>query len=259
MDGELVAMQPQVFDLLVHLLKHRDHVVSRDDLIALGLGRPDRLGLDARQPYQRRAERNRRQRQGAEADPNHSAKGHSLRRRRERTTGQRPADCAGSGRHRTATPAVAAAGPAGDCRTAVRQHERRPGAGVFFRRNQRGHHHRAVEIALVLRDRPQLVVHLQGQGGAYEAGRRRTRGALRRRRQREKERRSRAHHRAAQRHRDRQSYLGGTLRPRPASTCSPCRTRSPTPSSRRSSRRSMPRRIFAAGASRPTAWTRGIW
>ena len=34
-DGELVAMQPQVFDLLVHLLKHRDHVVSRDDLIAL--------------------------------------------------------------------------------------------------------------------------------------------------------------------------------------------------------------------------------
>lgn len=34
-DGDLVAMQPQVFDLLVHLLKHRDHVVSRDDLIAL--------------------------------------------------------------------------------------------------------------------------------------------------------------------------------------------------------------------------------
>ena len=33
--GELVAMQPQVFDLLVHLLKHRDRVVSRDDLIAL--------------------------------------------------------------------------------------------------------------------------------------------------------------------------------------------------------------------------------
>ena len=37
-DGELVAMQPQVFDLLVHLLKHRDHVVSRDDLIALVWG-----------------------------------------------------------------------------------------------------------------------------------------------------------------------------------------------------------------------------
>src|SRR4029434_9869338 len=36
--GDLVAMQPQVFDLLVHLLKHRDHVVSRDDLIALVWG-----------------------------------------------------------------------------------------------------------------------------------------------------------------------------------------------------------------------------
>src|SRR5437588_10127837 len=36
--SELVATQPQVFDLLVHLLKHRDHVVSRDDLIALVWG-----------------------------------------------------------------------------------------------------------------------------------------------------------------------------------------------------------------------------
>jgi TolB-like protein/cytochrome c-type biogenesis protein CcmH/NrfG len=36
--SELVAMQPQVFDLLVHLLKHRDRVVSRDDLIALVWG-----------------------------------------------------------------------------------------------------------------------------------------------------------------------------------------------------------------------------
>src|SRR3981189_2093320 len=32
--SELVATLPQVFDLLVHLLKHRDPVVSRDDLIA---------------------------------------------------------------------------------------------------------------------------------------------------------------------------------------------------------------------------------
>ncbi|MBR1230330.1 MULTISPECIES: winged helix-turn-helix domain-containing protein [unclassified Bradyrhizobium] len=37
-DGELVAMQPQVFDLLVHLLKRRDHVVSRNELIALVWG-----------------------------------------------------------------------------------------------------------------------------------------------------------------------------------------------------------------------------
>src|SRR3954462_4234555 len=36
--ADLVAMQPQVFDLLVHLLKHRDRVVRRDDLIALVWG-----------------------------------------------------------------------------------------------------------------------------------------------------------------------------------------------------------------------------
>ena len=29
----LVAVEPQVFDLLVHLIRHRDHVVSRDELI----------------------------------------------------------------------------------------------------------------------------------------------------------------------------------------------------------------------------------
>ena len=33
-DAELVAVEPQVFDLLVYLLENRDRVVSRDDLIA---------------------------------------------------------------------------------------------------------------------------------------------------------------------------------------------------------------------------------
>ena len=32
--GEAVALEPQVFDLLVYLLENRDRVVSRDDLIA---------------------------------------------------------------------------------------------------------------------------------------------------------------------------------------------------------------------------------
>jgi DNA-binding winged helix-turn-helix (wHTH) protein/pimeloyl-ACP methyl ester carboxylesterase len=32
--GELVAMEPQVFDLLVYLVENRDRVVSKDDLIA---------------------------------------------------------------------------------------------------------------------------------------------------------------------------------------------------------------------------------
>src|ERR1051325_2670754 len=31
---ELIAVEPQVFDLLLYLLKNRDRVVSKDDLIA---------------------------------------------------------------------------------------------------------------------------------------------------------------------------------------------------------------------------------
>ena len=31
--GESIAVEPQVFDLLVHLVENRDHVVTKDDLI----------------------------------------------------------------------------------------------------------------------------------------------------------------------------------------------------------------------------------
>jgi TolB-like protein len=37
--GKLVAIEPQVFDVLVHLIQHRDRVVSRDDLLASVWGR----------------------------------------------------------------------------------------------------------------------------------------------------------------------------------------------------------------------------
>ena len=47
-NGELVPVEPQVFDLLVYLLKNRDRVVSKDDLIAGGLGRTGGFGFDAR-------------------------------------------------------------------------------------------------------------------------------------------------------------------------------------------------------------------
>jgi len=33
-DGESVAVEPQVFDLLIYLVENRDHVVSKDDMIA---------------------------------------------------------------------------------------------------------------------------------------------------------------------------------------------------------------------------------
>src|SRR6185312_10289870 len=31
--NDLVAVEPQVFDLLVHLIRHRDRVVSKDELL----------------------------------------------------------------------------------------------------------------------------------------------------------------------------------------------------------------------------------
>ena len=37
-DGAPIPMQPQVFDLLVYLVQNRDHVVSKEDLIALVWG-----------------------------------------------------------------------------------------------------------------------------------------------------------------------------------------------------------------------------
>jgi DNA-binding winged helix-turn-helix (wHTH) protein len=33
--SSLVAVEPQVFDLLVHLMRHRERVVSKEDLLAV--------------------------------------------------------------------------------------------------------------------------------------------------------------------------------------------------------------------------------
>ena len=41
--SKLVAVEPQVFDLLVYLVENRDRVVTKDDLIASIWGRPHRL------------------------------------------------------------------------------------------------------------------------------------------------------------------------------------------------------------------------
>jgi DNA-binding winged helix-turn-helix (wHTH) protein len=54
--SEPIAVEPQVFDLLVYLVQNRDRVVSKDDLTASVWGRPDRVGFDADQPHQRRAQ-----------------------------------------------------------------------------------------------------------------------------------------------------------------------------------------------------------
>ena len=50
-----------------------------------------------------------------------------------------------------------------DLRPAVRQHERRSGAGIFQRRHQRGHHHRPQQGLGARRRLAQHRLHLQGQ------------------------------------------------------------------------------------------------
>jgi Flp pilus assembly protein TadD len=57
----------------------------------------------------------------------------------------------------------AAAGQALHRRPSVYQYERRPRAAVLRRRDRRGHPHRPRAPSLVVRDRPQLELHLQGR------------------------------------------------------------------------------------------------
>ena len=54
--------------------------------------------------------------------------------------------------------------------SAVRQPERRSGAGLFCRRHGRGDHDRALTGSLVLCHRSQFELHLQGPSGRCEAG-----------------------------------------------------------------------------------------
>ncbi len=71
-----------------------------------------------------------------------------------------------------------------DLRAAVRQHERRSGAGVFQRRHQRGHHHRPDQGVGARRGVAQHGVQLQGQVGRGRAGCAAAQGQPRARRQR---------------------------------------------------------------------------
>ena len=98
----LVAVEPQVFDLLVHLVRHRDRVVSKDELLAtVWHGRiVSESALFNRINAARSAHRRHRRRTAADQDI--AAQGPSLRRRCAR----------GRGGHRSRR----ANTPAGACR-----------------------------------------------------------------------------------------------------------------------------------------------
>ncbi len=206
-----------MLDLLAYLVEHRDRVVTKDDLIASIWG--GRAVSDTALTSRIYAARK------AIGDTGRDQKLiRTIARKGLRFIGTLDASVGGTSLARGgaaagrstggAAPRRAGSGPPGDRRAALQQHERRSRAGVFLGRDQRGSDHRAVQAALVLRDRAQLLLHLQEQGRACAAGRRRTRRRLCGRGQRSQERRSRAHHRAAQRRLERQPPLGRALRPR---------------------------------------------
>ena len=173
--GAAVPVEPQVFDVLAYLLQHRDRIVSKDELFeTVWQGRVvSDAALNSRISAARRA---------VGDDGSAQKVIRTIHKRGFRFVGEveedgaqrprapssreaAPRGCADARARRRAGRAAAAAEQAVDRGAAVPEHERRSGAGLFRRRPHRGHHHRAVAAAMVLRDRAQLVLHLQGRSG----------------------------------------------------------------------------------------------
>ena len=96
---------------------------------------------------------------------------------------------------------------------AVRQSQRRPGPGLFQRRAERGHHHRARSQPRAPGDRAQLHLRLQGPADRHPRGRRQARRPLRGRGQHAPGRRPAAGRGPADRRRDRGASVVAELRP----------------------------------------------
>ena len=137
--SELFSVEPQVFDLLQYLIRNRDRVVSKDDLIsAVWHGR---IVSEATLSSRINAARSALHDSGDE-------------QRLIRTILRKGIRFVGAVREEGGTEATTAVDrpkrgigltrPSIDRRAAVRQHERRCGAGLLRRRDGRGHHHRSV-------------------------------------------------------------------------------------------------------------------
>ncbi|MCK7508575.1 MAG: toll/interleukin-1 receptor domain-containing protein [Desulfobacterales bacterium] len=86
--------------------------------------------------------------------------------------------CRPGGGDRRATAAAAVPSRIAHLRAAVRQHERRPGAGVLQRRHHRGHHHRPEQgLGARRSSRATRAFIVQGQAGRRAAGRAAAQGA----------------------------------------------------------------------------------
>src|SRR6516165_10007113 len=71
--GNLISLQPQVFELLEYLIRNRERVVSKDDFAGCRVEGTYRLGIDIELTDQCGAQRDWRQRRGA-APHSHSVR-----------------------------------------------------------------------------------------------------------------------------------------------------------------------------------------
>src|SRR5262249_12893249 len=139
-----VAVEPQVFDLLIYLVQNRDRVVSKDDLIASVWG--GRIVSDSTLTSRINAARKAVGDTGGDQKLIRTIARKGLRFVgvvRAQTKGDEPVHVTGSlpDEIREQSPGLPLPEPARDRRASLRQYERRSGAGVFLRRHQRGHHH----------------------------------------------------------------------------------------------------------------------
>jgi DNA-binding winged helix-turn-helix (wHTH) protein/tetratricopeptide (TPR) repeat protein len=224
--SETVAVEPQVFDLLVYLVHNRERVVTKDDLIeAVWHGRiVTESTLTSRINAARKAIGD----NGVEQRLIRTIPRKGLRFvgevRKRRWPPRRPPQ-----RKRPATP------------WSERSQRDPPAIAVLPFTNMSGDPEQeyfsdgiSEDIITALSKLRWFFVIARNSSFMYKgksvdlaAGRRRPRRALRTRRQRAQGRRPRAHHRTAQRRQHQQPPVGRALTIAASPTCSPCRTRSP--------------------------------
>ena len=180
-DSRTIAIGPQVFDLLLYLVRNRERVVSKDDLLDAVWG--GRIVSESTLTSHINAVRK------AIGDSGEEQRLiRTIARKGFRFVGDVREAQASDGvdlpKAEPALPNEAACAcadlfptspPLRSCRFRT---ERRPRAGVFRRRHGRGHHHGVVAYPLAVRHRAQFELHLQGPGGGREAGRPRAGRAL---------------------------------------------------------------------------------
>ena len=261
--GTPVHVEPQVFDLLVYLTQNRERVVSKDDLIASVWD--GRIVSDSTLTSRINAARK------AIGD---SGAGQKL----IRTVPRKGLRFVGDVRPRTdgAGTDQAAAAPAAQPTEPSRQAlplPDRPAIAVLPFTNMSGDPEQeyfsdgiSEDIITALSKLRWFFVIARNSSFVYKGKAVHMKQVAEelgvgyvRRGQRAQERRPRAHHGAAQRRRDRQPHLGRALRPRPCRRVRGAGRDHRIDRRRRSSRSSMPRKIFAPGASRRAAWMPGIW